>query len=89
VAEFADQFLSKVYIQGLLQGNLILDKVRGVDNMRRTKLWYSSLPADTVTDIRWNGLTDGAWTVKVDSLDRSDAITLVSMLHFLYCVREK
>jgi len=78
VTQFAEQFLSQMYIQGLVQGNMTTEQARGVDNMLRTKLKCSPLPADSVTDIRCNGLPDGTWTVRVDSLDRGDANTLVT-----------
>merc|ERR1719483_1100654 len=78
VTEFAEQFFSKVYIQGLVQGNMTVDQVKEVDSMLRTKLRCSPLPTDVVTDIRCNELPAGAWTVRVDSLDRGDANTLVT-----------
>eukprot|EP00092_Neocalanus_flemingeri_P030811 GFUD01033465.1.p1 GENE.GFUD01033465.1~~GFUD01033465.1.p1 ORF type:complete len:1104 (+),score=409.71 GFUD01033465.1:45-3356(+) len=78
VTQFAEQFLGQIYIQGLVQGNMTADQAREVDNMLRTKLKCSPLPADCVTDIRCNGLPDGSWTVRADSLDKGDANTLVT-----------
>jgi len=78
VTQFAEQFLSEMYIQGLVQGNMTADQAKQVDNMLRTKLQCRPLSGDSVTDIRCNGLPDGTWTVRVDSVDRGDANTLVT-----------
>jgi len=78
VTDFAEQFLSKVYIQGLVQGNMTVEQVKGVDNMLRSQLKCSPLSAKSVTDIRCNGLPAGSWTVRLDSLDQGDANTLVT-----------
>jgi len=78
VTQFAEEFLSNIYIQGLVQGNLTADQARKVDSMLRSKLKCSPLPVNCVTDVRCNGLPDGSWTVKLDSVDRGDANTLVT-----------
>jgi len=78
VQEFAEQFFSQVYIQGLVQGNMTMDQVKRVDSMLRSKLQCSPLAADAVTDIRCNGLPEGSWTIRVDSVDRGDANTMVT-----------
>jgi len=78
VTDFAEQFFSQLYVQGLVQGNMTRDQVISVDNMLRTKLQCSPLSTDAVTDIRCNGLPEGSWTVRVDSADRGDANTLVT-----------
>ena len=57
---------------------MTMDQVKGVDNMLRTKLQCSPLPTDAVTDIRCNGLPEGSWTIRVDSVDRGDANTMVT-----------
>jgi len=78
VQDFAERFFSQVYIQGLVQGNMTIEQVKGVDKKLRTILQCSPLPADAVTDIRCNSLPLGSWTIRVDSVDRGDANTLVT-----------
>merc|ERR1719348_2171860 len=78
VQDFAERFFSQVYIQGLVQGNMTIEQVKGVDKKLRTILQCSPLPADAVTDIRCNSLPLGSWTIRVDSVDSGDANTLVT-----------
>jgi hypothetical protein len=68
VTDFAEQFLSKVHIQGLVQGNLTVEQVKGVDSMLRSHLKGSPLPSNSVTDIRCNGLPAGFWTVLTEEM---------------------
>ena len=38
VTQFAEEFLSNIYIQGLVQGNLTAEQARRFDSMLRSKL---------------------------------------------------
>ena len=78
VTEFADNFLRNLYIQGLIQGNITEEQARKVDALLKSKLKSSPLKSTDVTDIRCNGIPEGAWTVRVDSLDAGDSNTLVT-----------
>lgn len=78
VKDFAQQFFGNVYLQGLVQGNMTKDQVMKIDQMVRSKFKDSLLPKDAVTDIRCNAIPEGAWIIKVDSLDKGDANTLVT-----------
>ena len=77
--DFSGQFLSLLYLQGLVQGNLTEQQARGVDLMMRTKLASSALPPHCVTDLRCVELPAGVNTVRCDSLaNSSDSNTLVT-----------
>ena len=77
--DFSEKFLSSLYLQGLVQGNLTEQAARSVDSMMRSRLGCSPLAPDTVTDVRCVELPAGVNTVRCDSLaNSSDANTLVT-----------
>jgi len=77
VKEFAKQFKSRVYLQGLVQGNITPDRARTIDNIVRSRL--SQNPAkDRVREIRCNEVKEGEVIIRVDSLNKRDANTMVT-----------
>ena len=58
--QFVSTFKSQLFIQGLVQGNMSKEKAVQVDEFVRSKLQYSNLPAESVTDIRY-----GCWYISV------------------------
>ena len=77
--DFCSKFLSSLYLQGLVQGNLTEQQARDVDVMLRTRLASSPLPPQSVTEVRCVELPAGVNTVRCDSLaSSSDTNTLVT-----------
>ena len=77
--DFSGKFLSALYLQGLVQGNLTEQQAREVDVKLRTRLASSPLPSHCVTDVRCLKLPAGVNTVRCDSLaSSSDTNTLVT-----------
>ena len=54
--QFASTFKSQLFIQGLVQGNMSKEKAVQVDDYVRSKLQFSKLSEDSVTDIRYKGV---------------------------------
>ena len=77
--DFSGKFLSALYLQGLVQGNLTEQQAREVDVKLRTRLASSALPPHCVTDVRCLKLPAGVNKVRCDSLaSSSDTNTLVT-----------
>ena len=68
VKDFAEQFKSQLFIQGLVQGNVTEDQALDVDSMMRNKLSFCPLSQDCVTDIYCAELSTGVTVVNCDSL---------------------
>ena len=68
VKDFAEQFKSQLFIQGLVQGNMTEDQALDVDSMMRNKLSFCPLSQDCVTDIYCAELSTGVTVVSCDSL---------------------
>ena len=77
--DFSDQFLSALYLQGLVQGNLTEQQARQADRQLRARLASSALPPHSVTEVRCVELPPGTNIVRCDSLaNSSDTNTLVT-----------